>query len=94
MVSVNKYDDLKLIPKSLMSSSDFLAKAIWTMLKNVGKLHYSKIQGEFFRTTGFQIEDFFDFGEKDWELYFKMKKLMFTIDDKGYAKTKDYVESQ
>lgn len=76
-----------------MSSSDFLAKALWTMLKSIGKLHYSKIQGEFFKTTGFKIEDFFDFGEKDMELYFKLKNKMFTIDEKGYAKAKEIIES-
>lgn len=90
MVNVAKFDDLRLIPKSLMSSSDFLAKAIWTMLKKFDKLHYSKIQTEFIRATGFKIDDFFDFKEKDMELYFKMKKNMFTIDDKGYARAKEY----
>ena len=91
-MSVKKFDDLKLIPPSLMKSQDFLAKAIWTVIKHMDRLHYSKVTDEFYKASGFKIQDFFDFTEKDMEQYFKMKRHMFFIDDKGYVKTKDFVD--
>ena len=40
MVDIKCYDHLKLIPKSLMSSNEFVSKVVWTILNTQKKLHY------------------------------------------------------
>jgi hypothetical protein len=40
-VDLKKYDHLKLVPRSLMTSSEFITKVLWTILADIGKIHYS-----------------------------------------------------
>lgn len=92
-MDVKRIDDLKLIPKSLMQSQDFLAKALWTLVKHCGSLHYKVVTKEFTKFSGYRIEDFFEFDEKDMAKYFEMKKHMFGIDRNGYVTSKNYDEN-
>ena len=40
-VDIKKYDHLKLVPRTLMSSNDFITKVLWTIVKELGKCHFS-----------------------------------------------------
>eukprot|EP00347_Sterkiella_histriomuscorum_P023151 403335754 len=84
-VSVYNYDNLKMIPKSLMNSHDFIYKVLFTIIKNEQKMHYKHVNSEFYRVTGFKISDYFDFKDEDMKQFLEMKEAMFQIDNKGYA---------
>jgi hypothetical protein len=89
LVDLKKYDHLKLIPKSLMSSNDFITKVLWTIIKELGKVHFSEINKEFERATGNLISDYFEFKDDEMKQFLKLKKNVFFLDDKGYAKARD-----
>ncbi len=72
-----------------MSSNEFVSKVLWTIVKESGKIHFSQINGEFYKATGFKISDFFEFKDDEMKQFIKMKKNIFNIDDKGYAKARD-----
>ena len=61
-----QYDHIKLVPKMLVESQEFMTKCLKTIIKHFSKLHYSKCDEEFFNATGgnYKISDFFEF-EKD-----------------------------
>lgn len=40
-VDLKNYDHLKLVPRSLMNSSEFITKVLWTILRELGKTHFS-----------------------------------------------------
>ena len=64
-MDLKNYNHLKLIPKALMSSNEFVSKVLWTVLKEVGKIHYTMINAEFYKATGFKISDYFEFREDE-----------------------------
>ena len=41
MVDIRNYDHLKLVPQSLMSSIEFITKVLWTIVRELGKIHFS-----------------------------------------------------
>ena len=47
LIDIKRYEHLKLTPQSLMGSSDFVTKVLWTVVKYRGKLHHSKADDEF-----------------------------------------------
>ena len=65
MVSSKKFDHLKLIPKGLMESLEFVTKVLWTIIDHHSSIHFSKLVTEFLRTTGFNLADHFDFSEDE-----------------------------
>jgi hypothetical protein len=69
-----------------------VCKAVCAIVKHQTKIHYTHIDKEFEKSTGYKISDFFDFKENEMETFLKMKKHMFHIDEKGYARSKDYNE--
>lgn len=86
MVDIKNYEHLKLVPRSLMNSQEFIYKTIWTVVRQNQHLHYSKVEDEFFKATGFRISDFFDYKKEEMEKFLLMKKMMFRIDDRGSVK--------
>ena len=85
-VNLKNYDHLKLVPRSLMSSSEFITKVLWTILKELGRTHFSQMNREFERATGNLISDYFEFKDDEMLTFLKQKKHLFLTDDKGYAK--------
>ncbi len=41
LVDLKKYDHMKLVPRTLMSSNDFITKVLWTIVRELGKVHFS-----------------------------------------------------
>ena len=72
-----------------MSSNDFITKVLWTVVKELGKVHFSQINKEFEKATGNLISDYFEFKDDEMKQFIKMKRNVFAIDDKGYAKAKE-----
>ena len=88
-VDIKKYDHLKLVPRTLMSSNDFITKVLWTIVKELGKVHFSQINREFEKATGNLISDYFEFKDDEMKQFLKMKKHVFILDEKGYAKARE-----
>ena len=93
-VDLKYYDHLKLVPRSLMSSSEFITKVLWTILRDIGKTHFSQINREFEKATGNLISDYFEFKDDEMLTFLKQKKHLFITDEKGYAKAKLDLEEQ
>ena len=89
IVDLRKYDHLKLVPRSLMSSNDFITKVLWTIVRELGKVHFSQINREFEKATGNLISDYFEFKDEEMRQFLKMKQLAFVLDDKGYTKARE-----
>ena len=56
-----------------MSSSDFVTKVIWTVIKYNSRLHHSKCDDEFFKATGHRISDYFEFKDGDLVIFLKKR---------------------
>lgn len=65
MVDIRNYEHLKLVPRSLLSSNDFVTKVLWTIVRESGQIHYSELNKEFARATGSLLSDHFDFKEDE-----------------------------
>lgn len=65
LVDLKNYDHLKLVPKSLMSSNDFITKVLWTVVREIGSVHFSELNAEFQRATGTLLSDHFDFKDDE-----------------------------
>lgn len=92
-MDIRNYDHLKLVPRTLMNSNDFITKVLWTIVRELGKVHFSQLNKEFEKATGNLISDYFEFKDEEMRQFIKMKRNFFTIDDKGYCKSKeDYTE--
>ncbi len=72
-----------------MSSNDFITKVLWTIVKELGKIHFTQINKEFEKATGNLISDYFEFKDDEMKQFINMKKHVFLLDDKGYAKARD-----
>ena len=72
-----------------MSSNDFITKVLWTIVKELGKVHFSQINREFEKATGNLISDYFEFKDDEMKQFLKMKKHVFILDEKGYAKARE-----
>jgi len=70
-VDLKYYDHLKLVPRSLMSSSEFITKVLWTILREIGKTHFSQINREFEKATGNLISDYFEFKDDEMLTFLK-----------------------
>ena len=59
----NNYNHIKLVPRMLVESSEFMTKCLKCIIKNHKMLHYSKCDEEFLKATGgnYRISDFFEF---------------------------------
>ena len=57
-------------------------------------MHYTKVDDEFCKATGFKISDFFDYKKEELEKFLNMKRMMFKIDERGYVKTIPYNEEE
>lgn len=77
-----------------MSSQEFLYKAFWTIVKSQGRVHYLKLIDEFFKVTGYRISDFFEFEKKEMEQFLKMKKQMFSLDERGNVRALEYNQDE
>lgn len=67
LVDIEKYyDHIRLVPKMLVESQEFMTKCLKTIVQHHGSLHFSKCDDEFLKATGnnYRISDFFEF-EKD-----------------------------
>ena len=81
------YEHIKLVPKQLVESPDFITKCLETIIRKNGRLHYTKCDEEFLIATGnnFKISDFFDFEEDQMKEFLSLKKGLFVIDADGYV---------
>lgn len=73
LVDVKNYEHLRLTPQSLMSSSDFVTKVIWTVIRYNTRLHHSKCDDEFHKATGHRISDYFEFKDGDLVIFLKKR---------------------
>ena len=64
MVSLNNYDHLRLVPKSLIGQ-EMVWKVMWTIINHLGKLHYSKCVDYFEKATSHNLRDHFVFEPED-----------------------------
>ena len=89
IVDIRKYEHLKLVPRSLMSSNDFITKVLWTIVRELKKVHYSDVNKEFEKATGNLISDYFEFKEDEMKTFLRMKRHVFVLDDKGNARARE-----
>jgi len=54
-----------------MSSSEFITKVLWTILREIGKTHFSQINREFEKATGNLISDYFEFKDDEMLTFLK-----------------------
>lgn len=90
IVDIRKYEHLKLVPRALMSSNDFITKVLWTIVREQERVHYTQVNKEFEKATGNLISDYFEFQEDEMKQFLRLKKNVFTLDEKtGYVKARE-----
>lgn len=88
LVNVEKYyEHIKLVPKMLVESQEFMTKCLKTIIREKGSLHYGDCDDEFLAATGgnYRISDFFEFERDQMKDFLLLKKDDFRVDDRGLA---------
>ena len=91
MVDVNNYNHIKLAPKVLIESTEFMMKCLKTITKHCGGIHWSKLEFEFQKATKgvFQISDFFEYNKDQIKEFLCLHPNHFKISCGGFVEAID-----
>lgn len=67
LVDIKKYDHLKLVPPQLLSSAEFIHKALWTITRHKDGIRPEYADEDFNKATGHKISDYFEFAKGELE---------------------------